>query len=749
MTVKIEHSPLSVTLVMKPLFGLLFGSVLMSVFSACSPDRDDSLLGGLSTMMAADNTAPDAERRPYTVRAPHGAERQDEYYWLRDDERKDPQMLAYLNAENAWADTVLAPLKPVQDTLYGEYIARIKQDDSSVPWRYRGYWYYTRYEVGQDYPIHARRADGEGMSALAVHQANETGDFAGEQILLDVNQLADGHDFYQVGSWEVSPDNHLLAWAEDTTGRRQYTVRFLDLRSGRLLPDQISGVSAGMVWADDNTTLFYVENDPDTLLTKRVKTHVLGTSGSQDALVYEEPDDSFYVGIARTRDERYVTIHSSSTVSDELRYAPADDPGEFRVLAPRERDVEYDADHFGGRWVILTNADGATNFKLVTAPEAASARNQWTDLVAHDEAVFIEGYALFDDFLLLAERSNALERLRLIHADGREEYVKADEAAYSMWPAANPESHTPWLRYSYTSMTTPASTYELNVKTGERRLLKQQPVPGYDPANYVTERVWAPARDGVKVPVSLVYRKGFQRNGRAALLQYGYGSYGHSIDPAFNANVVSLLDRGMVYAIAHIRGGQELGRPWYEAGKLLNKLNTFTDFIDVTRFLVTEGYAAKDRVAAQGGSAGGLLMGAISNLAPDEYRVIISQVPFVDVVTTMLDASIPLTTNEYDEWGNPEQPEYYDYILGYSPYDNLGARAYPAMYVGTGLWDSQVQYWEPAKYVARLRDLNTGVWPVVLRTNMDAGHGGKSGRFRRYRETAEAMAFMLDQLKVN
>jgi len=715
--------------------------------SACTSERDPA--PALSTTAAATATAPDAEKRPHTVRAPHGAERQDEYYWLRDDARQDPQMLAYLEAENTYADTVLAALKPVQDTLYDEYIARIKQDDSSVPWRERGYWYYTRYEVGQDYPIYARRKDGEGVSALAIHQANEAGDFAGEEILINVNQLAEGHDYYQVSNWEVSPDNRLLAYAEDTNGRRQYTVRVLDLTSGQRLPDTISGVSAGLVWADDNRTLFYIENDPDTLLTKRVKTHVLGTPASQDTLIYEESDDSFYMGIGRTRDDRYITIHSSSTVSDELRYAPADNPRTFTVLAPRERGVEYDADHFGESWVIRTNADNATNFKLVKARDGTTARSQWQDMIAHDEAIFIEGYELFDDFLLIAERSNALERLRLVYSDGREEYVKADEPAYSMWPSANPESDTPWLRYSYTSMTTPSTTYELNVKTGERRLLKQQPVPGYDPSNYVTERVWASARDGIQVPVSLVYRKGFQKNGTAALLQYGYGSYGHSIDPGFNANAISLLDRGMVYAIAHIRGGQELGRPWYEDGKLLNKVNTFTDFIDVTRFLVAEGYAAKDRIAAQGGSAGGLLMGAISNLAPDQYRVIISQVPFVDVVTTMLDASIPLTTNEYDEWGNPEQREYYDYILSYSPYDNLEAKAYPAMYVGTGLWDSQVQYWEPAKYVARLRDLNTGQYPLVFRTNMDAGHGGKSGRFRRYRETAEAMAFMLDQLAVN
>jgi len=727
---------------MKPIFSPFAGLLLMIVLSACSPTSPQS------TAAAAAMAAPDAEKRPYIVRTPFGAEREDEYYWLRDDERKAPDMLAYLEAENAYADAVMAPLKPLEHALYDEYIARIKQDDSSVPWRKRGYWYYTRYEAGKDYPIYARRADADNVNAISIQEANANGNFTDEQILLDVNQLAEGRDYYQVGNWEVSPDNRLLAFAEDFNGRRQYTISVLDLASGERLPDSIVGMSASLVWADDNKTLLYVENDPETLLGKRVKLHVIGTSASQDSVVYEEPDDSFYLGIGRTRDDHYIVIHSSSTVSDEMRYAPANNPRSFRVLAERERDVEYDADHLHGRWVIRTNADNATNFKLVEAPGNAASRQQWTNLIAHDDAVFIEGVELFDGFMVVAERSNALERLRIVYGDGREEYVKADEPAYSMGLSSNPETDTPWLRYSYTSMTTPASTYEMNVATGERRLLKQQPVPGYDPAQYVTERLWAPARDGTQVPVTLVYRNGLQKNGTAALLLYGYGSYGMSMDPGFNQTTISLLDRGMVYAIAHIRGGQELGRQWYENGKLLKKINTFTDFIDVTRFLVSEGYAAKDRVAAYGGSAGGLLMGAISNMAADDYRVIISQVPFVDVVTTMLDPGIPLTTNEYDEWGNPEQQEFYGYMLSYSPYDQLQAKAYPAMYVGTGLWDSQVQYWEPAKYVARLRDLNTGTHPVIFRTNMEAGHGGKSGRFRRFRETAEAMAFMLDQLGV-
>ena len=697
---------------------------------------------------AADATPPDAEKRPHVVKAPHGAERKDEYYWLRDDKREDRAMLAYLEAENAYADQVLAPLKAVQDRLYDEIVGRIKQDDSSIPARERGWWYYARYETGKDYPIHARRKDGPGVDAVSIQRANEAGDFAGEEILLDVNVLAEGKDYYAVGAYEISQDNTVMAWADDTNGRRQYTFRFRNLATGEDYPEQIRGTSGDLVFADDNRTVFYIENDPETLLTKRVKRHVIGTDPKDDAVVYEEGDDSFYMGLDRTRDDKYIVIGVSSTVSDELRYAPAADPAAFTVLAARERDLEYSADHLGDRWVILTNADGAKNFKLVEAPTASASRTEWKDLVAHDESVFLETFELFDGFIALGERSDALERVRILRKDGGSDYVKADEPAYSMGLSANTEPDTTKLRYTYTSLTTPATTYELDTATGERTLLKRQPVLGYDPSQYVTERVWATARDGEKIPVSLVYRKGFRKDGTAAMLQYAYGSYGMSMDPGFSVTTVSLLDRGMVYALAHIRGGQEMGRRWYDDGKLLKKINTFTDFIDVTDFLVQEGYAAPDRVAAFGGSAGGLLMGAVSNMAPDRYRVILSQVPFVDVVTTMLDPSIPLTTNEYDEWGNPEEKRFYDYLVTYSPYDNLKAQAYPAMFVGTGLWDSQVQYWEPAKYVARLRDLDTGNGPIVFRTNMEAGHGGKSGRFRRFREQAEMYAFMLDQLGV-
>jgi oligopeptidase B len=678
---------------------------------------------------------PVAATKAHEVKAPFGATRQDEYYWLRDDTRKNADMLAYLKAENAYADAVLASSKPLQDTLYEEIVARIKQDDSSVPYQLRGYWYYSRFEAGKDYAIIARRKG--------------TMD-APEEILFDQNAMAAGHKFFQLSESEVSQDNTLVAWADDTIGRRQYVIRVKEVATGKVLPDVIENVEANVVWADDNKTFFYIEKDPVTLLSKRVKKHVLGTPASADALVYEEKDDSFYMSVSRTRDDKFICINLGSTVSSEVLCTPAAAPGAFTVVAPRARDVEYQADHLDGRWVIRTNWQ-AKNFRLVQVPDgvALGDRARWQDLVPHDDKVFIEEFELFDDFIAIEERSGGLLRLRTLGKDGKGEFVASDEPAYAMGLSVNAEPNTPWLRYSYTSLTTPNTTYEINVATGERKLLKRDPVlGGYDPANYVTERLWATARDGTQVPVSVVYRKGFRKDGTAALLQYAYGSYGLSSDPGFTVTVPSLLDRGVVYAIAHIRGGQEMGRAWYDDGHLMKKMNSFTDFIDVTRFLVKEGYAAPGRVAARGGSAGGLLMGGVANMAPQDYRVIIAQVPFVDVVTTMLDDSIPLTTNEYDEWGNPEDKAFYEYMLSYSPYDNLKRQDYPAMFVGTGLWDSQVQYYEPTKWVARLRTVKTDANPLVYRINMEAGHGGKSGRFQRYRETAEYYGFMLEQLGI-
>lgn len=675
---------------------------------------------------------PVAAQKPYVVRGPK--DRVDPYYWLRDDTRKSPEVLAYLNAENAYADSVMAPLGPLQAKVNSEIVGRIKQDDSSVPYRDRGYYYYRRFDVGADYPVIARK---KGAVSAA------------EEVMLNEPEMAKDHGFFAVSDWAVSQDNRLIAFAEDTVGRRQYTLKVKDLATGKMLADQVSNIEPNVIWADDNKTVFYIEKDPVTLLSKRVKAHVLGTPASTDKLVYEEQDDSFYMGIGRTSDDRYICIGVQSTVSNEQRCTSAANPGEWTVLAPREREFRYLADHVGDRWIIRTNAD-APNYKLVTISDADAAKGRagWRDLVPHSANAFIEGFQPFDGFIAIEERSGGNKRLRVLANDGQSSFVQSDEPAYTMTLSDNAEVATTKLRYTYDSLTTPQLTYELDMTTGERALLKRTPSPNYDPSHYVTERVWATARDGTKVPVSLVYRKGFKRDGSAAMLQYAYGSYGASEDPEWSPTVPSLLDRGMVYAVAHIRGGQEMGRAWYDAGHLKNKMNSFTDFIDVTRFLVAEGYAAKGRVAAAGGSAGGLLMGAVANMAPEDYRIIIAQVPFVDAVTTMLDPTIPLTTNEYDEWGNPEKQDYYDYILSYSPYDNVAKKSYPSLFVGTGLWDSQVQYYEPAKWVAKLRANKTDSNPLVFRVNMEAGHGGKSGRFERFKSIAEYYAFMLDQLGI-
>ncbi len=683
--------------------------------------------------LAQTPTPPTVAKKPFMVTSPNGA-REDDYYWLRDDTRKNPDMLAYLKAENAYADALLAKSKPLADTLYGEIVSHIKQDDSSVPYLKHGYWYYSRFETGADYPVLARRKG--SMSAP-------------EEVLLDEPKMGAGKGYFAVNDSTVSPNNHLLAYAEDTVGRRQYVLKVKDLATGQTLADAVANIEPNIVWADDNKTLFYVEKDPVTLLSTRIKAHVLGTPASADRLVYEEKDTSFYIGLAKTRDERFICIEEQATVSNEIRCAPSANPAVFSLLARREREFRYEADHLDGRWVIKTNWN-AKNYKLMTLADAAPLgdRNAWHDLVPADPKVFIESFALFKGGVATEERSDGLKKLRLRPEGGAARFVSADESAYAMALADVGDPDTGWLRYTYNTLVTPTITYETNLKSGERRLLKQQPVPGYDAKNYVTERVWITARDGTRVPVSLAYRRGFRKDGKAAMLQYAYGSYGASTDPSFSATNISLMDRGMVYALAHIRGGQEMGRAWYDDGHLLNKKNTFTDFIDVTRGLVKDGYAARDRVAAMGGSAGGLLMGAVANMAPQDYRVMIAQVPFVDVVTTMLDESIPLTTNEFDEWGNPKHEPWYDYMLSYSPYDNVKAQAYPALFVGTGLWDSQVQYYEPTKWVAKLRAIKTDTNPLVFRVNMEAGHGGKSGRFRRLHDTAEYDAFMLEELGI-
>jgi oligopeptidase B len=675
---------------------------------------------------------PIAAVRPQVVESPHG-NRTDEYYWLRDDARANPDVIAYLEAENAYKQAMTAHAKTLEDSIYGEIVARIKQDDSTVPYRLRGHWYYTRFETGQEYPIYARKAG--------------TLD-APERVMLDVNRMAAGHGFFQVSGMAVSPDNRLLAWAEDSVGRRQHTLRFKDLETGEVFPDAILNADPYLAWTADSRSILYLEKHPDTLLGFRVRRHVLGTDPAQDAILYEQDDESFYTAVAPTKDERYILIVAQSTVATEYRYARADDPAlAFRVLLPRERDHEYHADHLDGRWIIRTNWK-APNFRVMEAKVGEEGdRANWRELIAHRDDAFVHGFDVFRDFLAVEERSGALRKIRIRPwAGGQDFFIAADEAAYTASLGQNPELDTRIVRYEYTSLTTPATVYDYDIQTGERQLMKRTPVLGdFDPANYRTELLWAKARDGVSVPVSVVYRAGFRKDGTAPMLQYAYGSYGATMDPQFSISRLSLLDRGFVYALAHVRGGQEMGRRWYEDGKLLNKRNTFNDFIDVTRFLVKQGYSDPKRVSAMGGSAGGLLMGAIANMAPADYRAIVAQVPFVDVVTTMLDESIPLTTNEFDEWGNPNKKELYDYMLSYSPYDNITRQAYPAMLVTTALHDSQVQYWEPAKWVARLRTHRTDSNPLLYRTTMEAGHGGKSGRFQRFREIAEEYAFILDQ----
>ena len=675
---------------------------------------------------------PVAAVRPHVVESPNG-NRTDEYYWLRDDKRADKDVLAYISAENAYKAAMSAHTQALEDKVYEEIVGRIKQDDSTVPYRFRGYWYYTRFETGKEYPIFARKAG--------------TLD-APEQLMLNANEMAEGHGFFQVGSTAIAPDNNLLAYAEDTVGRRQYTLRFKDLATGRTLPDHIENVDPSIAWTADSRSVLYLEKDPETLLARRVLRHVIGTDPSQDALVYEQDDESFYTGVATSKDEKYVFIVAQSTVSTEWRYARADDPAlAFKVFYPRERDLEYYVDHLDGRWIIRTNWQ-APNYRLMEAKVGEEGdRANWREILAHRDDAFIHGFDVFKDFLAIEERSDAMRKIRIRPWDGSKDfYITSDEPSYTTSLGQNAEIDTHIVRYEYTSLTTPVTIYDYDIQTGERRLMKRTPVlGGYDPANYRTELVWAAARDGAKVPVSLVYRVGFRKDGTAPMLQYAYGSYGATMDPAFSVARVSLLDRGYVFALAHIRGGQEMGRRWYDQGRLLNKKNTFTDFIDVTRDLVKEGYADGKRVSAMGGSAGGLLMGAVANMAPADYRAIVAQVPFVDVVTTMLDESIPLTTNEFDEWGNPKKKEYYDYMLSYSPYDNVSRQDYPAMLVTTSLWDSQVQYYEPAKWVARLRARKTDHNALLFRTTMEAGHGGKSGRFQRYREIAEEYAFILDQ----
>jgi oligopeptidase B len=658
-----------------------------------------------------------------------GKTRVDNYYWLK--ERENPKVVEYLKAENEYLEAVLKPTEPLQGKLYQEIVGRIKQTDMSVPYRDNGYYYYTRFEEGKEYPVYCRK-----KGSLD----------APEEVMLNGNEMAEGQPFFSLWGLEVSPDNTLLAYAVDTVSRRLYVQRFKNLAGGETLSDEIPNTLGMAAWASDNKTVFYVLKDTTTLRPYRVMRHVLGTPASGDQEVFVESDETFNTAVFKSKSKKYLIIASESTLSTEYRILEADRPdGQLKVVQPRERDLEYHVEHFRDKLYIRTNYK-AKNFRLMETPLDKTTKENWVELIPHRDDVLLEGFEIFNDFLVVEERKSGLTQIRAIGwQDKAEHSLDFGEATYAASIGVNPEFDTDWLRYNYSSLTTPNSTYDYNLKTREKKLLKQQEVlGGFSPENYQAERLYATAADGVKVPISLVYRKGMEKRGDNPLLEYGYGSYGASEDPYFDSSLLSLLDRGFIYALVHIRGGSEMGRAWYEDGKLLKKKNTFTDFIACAEFLIAEKFTRPEKLFAAGASAGGLLMGAVVNMRPDLYKGVIAGVPYVDVITTMLDPSIPLTAEEYDEWGNPNVREYYDYMLSYSPYDNVEAKGYPAMLVTTGLHDSQVQYWEPAKWVAKLRSLKTDNNRLLLHTNMDAGHGGQSGRFRRYRETALEFAFMLD-----
>jgi oligopeptidase B len=663
-------------------------------------------------------SAPVAKKLPKKLKK-HNEIRIDDYYWLND--RENPEVIDYLNQENSYYE------------LFEEMKGRIKEDDQSVPYLYNGYYYITRYEKGQNYPIYSRK-----KGSLD----------APEEILFNCNELAKGHTFFQLGGLSVSPDNRFASFGVDTVGRRIYTIKIKNLETNEILSDVIENATGGSVWANDNHTLFYTRQDKVTLRANQIFKHKIQTSADHDVLVFEEKDETFNVSVGKEKSRKYIVIGSESTMTTEYRILNSETPdAEFKVFQPRVRGLEYSISHFGDSFYILTNKDKATNFKLMKTPENATEKKHWKEVIAHREDVLIEDIEIFSNYLVVEERSNGLNHIRIMPWSGEGEYyLPFGSETYNAYTTTNVDFDTDILRYSYQSMATPSSVIDFNMKTKEKEIKKEQAVLGgqFDKNNYVEERVWATAKDGIKVPISLVYRKNLKKDGTNPLLQYAYGSYGVTMEPYFSTTRLSLLDRGFIYAIAHIRGGEDLGRQWYEDGKLLKKKNTFTDFIDCSQFLIQEKYTSPAHLYAEGGSAGGLLMGAVVNMAPELYHGVIAQVPFVDVVTTMLDDSIPLTTGEYDEWGNPNKKDYYDYMLSYSPYDNVKDQSYPNMFVSTGLHDSQVQYWEPAKWVAKLRTHKKGNTVLYLHTNMDAGHGGASGRFEAIKELAKEFAFLLD-----
>ncbi|MES2805519.1 MAG: S9 family peptidase [Bacteroidota bacterium] len=661
----------------------------------------------------------------------HNETRIDNYFWLND--RENPEVIDYLNKENTYYDAMTAHTKDFQKELFEEMKGRIKEDDQSVPYLYNGYYYITRFEKGQDYPIYSRK-----KGSLS----------ANEEILFNCNDLAKGHSYFQLGGLSVSPDNKFASFGIDIVGRRIYTIQIKNLETGEILSDKIENATGNSVWANDNKTIFYTRQDKVTLRSDKVFKHKLDTDAADDVLVFNEKDDTFNVSVSKEKSRKYIVIGSGSTLTTEYRILNSDTPdGEFVVFQPRVRGLEYSISHFGDSFYILTNKDKATNFKLMKTPENATAKENWKDIIAHRKDVLLEDIEIFRNYLVVEERSNGLNHIRIMPWSGAGEYyLPFGSETYNAYTTTNVDFDTDILRYSYQSLATPSSVIDFNMKTKEKEIKKEQEVLGgkFDKNNYIEERVWATATDGTKVPISLVYRKGLKKDGNNPLLLYAYGSYGVTMDTYFSSTRLSILDRGFVFAIAHIRGGEDLGRQWYEDGKLLKKKNTFTDFIDCSKFLIQEKYTSPKHLYAEGGSAGGLLMGAVVNMAPELYNGVIAQVPFVDVITTMLDDTIPLTTGEYDEWGNPNVKKYYDYMLSYSPYDNVKAQKYPNMFVSTGLHDSQVQYWEPAKWVAKLRTQKTNDTVLYLNTNMDAGHGGASGRFEALKELAKEYSFLLD-----
>ena len=673
---------------------------------------------------------PEAKRLPERLEI-HGDVRHDPYFWLN--RRDDPEVLAHLRAENAYTEEAMAHTRELQETLFREITARIDPDDSSVPYRKDGYYHYHRFEPGKEYALHCRRK--ETLEAP-------------EEILFDGNELARGHEFFSLRFSDVSPDQKLAAYGVDTRGRRIYTVRFKDLETGALLDDVLPEVTGNVAFAGDNRTVFYTKQHRDTLRSYQVFRHRLSTDSREDVLIYEEIDEAFHLRLSRTRSKKFLVVVAAHVLTTEYRILETDDPqGELRLLEAREHNHEYSARHHGNHFFILTNK-GAHSFRLVKAPAEAPSFENWEEVIPHREGVILEDLEVFRDFLVVVERREGLRRIRVIPWDGGGEHeISFDEPAYAVDLRDNYQPDSDVLRFAYSSLATPPSIYDYDMRTRERRLLKRDPVGGgFDPSRYVTERLFAEAKDGARVPISLVYRRDLEARNDAPLLLYGYGAYGIIHDASFSLEILSLLDRGFVFALAHVRGGEILGRPWYDGGRLLQKKNTFTDYIASAEHLVESGYGHPSKIFAIGASAGGLLVGAVLNLRPDLFRGALTHVPFVDIVTTMLDDSLPLTTGEYEEWGDPRVKEYYDYMLSYSPYDNVGAQDYPHLLVTTGLNDSQVQYWEPAKWVAKLRAMTTGDTRLLLKTNMDAGHHGPSGRYRHHRETALDYAFLLDLL---